>query len=289
MPQLIEQIGIVYIMSRHAAAGLSTADLNSGRGVVGTGPYRFVAATPGQSVQLEAYPGFWGGKPPWNKVTLRFIPQDASRVAALLAGDVDAIGQVRPADVAQLRGRANVASIASTRLVYLGLDSGRDHSPFVTDLQGHPLDRNPLRDPRVREAISKLMDRKAIVTRLLDGSGEPAGQMVPEGLGGFDPSLPPPALDVAGAKALLAAAGWPNGFGLTLHGSSDRFPADAQLVQAIGQMLGRGGIKVNGVEALPYAVFAPAATRLEYSAFVFSFGTTTPNSAIALTNVLATL
>ena len=288
-PQLIEQIGIVYILSKHAAEGLSTSDFNAGKGMVGTGPYRFVRYQPGQSLELTANPAYWGGKPAWDHVTLRYIPQGAARAAALLAGDVGLIGEVPPADLRRVRqGGAQVFSTASTRLVYLALDSHRASSPFVTDLAGKVLDNNPLRDVRVRRAISEMIDRRAIVERLLDGSGEPAGQMVPQGLGGYDPSLTPPAADPAAAKKLLAEAGWPHGFGLTIHSSSDRLPEDSEVAQAIGQMLGRGGIKVNGVVALPYNVYAPAATRQAYSAFLFSFGTTTPNSAIALTNVLAT-
>ncbi len=87
---------------------------------------------------------------------------------------------------------------------------------------------------------------------------------------------------------MLAEAGYPNGFGLTLHTSNDRFARDSDLAQAIGQMLSRGGIKVNNVFAVPYNVYAGAATRREYSAFIFGFGTTTPDSTIGLMNVLAT-
>jgi peptide/nickel transport system substrate-binding protein len=290
MPQLMEQIGGVYIMSRHAASGLQTSDFNAGRGMVGTGPYRFVSALPAQRVELAANPAYWDGAPAWDKVTLRFMPQDGGRVAALLAGDVDMIDQVPPSDVKQLQagGKAAVFSIASTRLVYLGLDSARAQSPFVTDADGKPLDRNPLQDARVRQAISKMIDRNAIASRLLDGSAEPAGQMVPQGLGGFDPTLPPPALDLAGAKALLAAAGWPNGFGLTVHSSSDRLPKDSEVAQAIGQMLRRGGLRVNGVVPLPYNVYASAASHQSYSVFLFSFGTGTSNAADGLAHVVAT-
>jgi peptide/nickel transport system substrate-binding protein len=287
-PQLIEQIGIVYMVS-HRTADATTNDYNSGKAMIGTGPYKFVEWLPAQRLVMERNPGYWGTPPDFDRVTLRFIPKEAARVAALLAGDVDLIDQVPPSDVKSLGANAKVKlySIASTRLVYLALDSARDQSPFVTDAAGKPLDRNPLKDVRVRRAISKMIDRKVIVDRLLDGSGEASAQMVPEGVGGFDPSLPPPAADVAGAKALLAEAGYSGGFGLTIHSSSDRFPKDSDLAQAIGQMLTRGGIKVNGVAALPYNVYASAATRQEYSAFVFTFGTTTSNSAIALTNVLA--
>jgi peptide/nickel transport system substrate-binding protein len=93
---------------------------------------------------------------------------------------------------------------------------------------------------------------------------------------------------MATAKKLLAEAGYPNGFGITLHTSVDRFARDSDLAQAIGQMLSRGGIKVNNVFAVPYNVYASAATRREYSAFIFGWGTTTPDSSMGLTNVLAT-
>jgi hypothetical protein len=123
---------------------------------------------------------------------------------------------------------------------YLALDSDRDQSPFVTDLAGKPLAKNPLKDPRVRRAISLMINRKVIVDRLLEGSGEPAGQMVPQGLGGYDASLVAPAQDLAAAKKLLTEAGYPQGFGLTLHSSSDRFAKDGDLAQVLGQMLSRG-------------------------------------------------
>jgi peptide/nickel transport system substrate-binding protein len=289
-PQLLEQIGLVFVMSKAAATGVTTADLNAGKGMVGSGPYGFVEWKNGDRLVLARNDAYWGDKHSYEKVTFRFIPKDASRVAALLAGDVDLIDQVSPNDIKSLKGNARIAlhSTPSTRLVYLALDSDRDESPFVTDAAGKPVSKNPLKDARVRQAISKMIDRSVIVDRLLDGSGEPAAQMVPKGIGGHEPSLQPEKPDVAAAKKLLAEAGHPNGFGLTLHSSNDRLPKDADLVQVLGQMLTRGGLKVNGVVALPYNVYATAATRRDYSAFVFSFGTSTPNSAIALNNVLAT-
>ena len=290
VPSLMEQIGRAFIMSKKASTGLTTADFNAGKGMIGTGPYRFVEWLPGQRLVIKRFDGYWGPKPDFENVTLRFIPKDASRLAALLAGDVDLIDEVSPDGAKQLKdnSKVQVFSIGSTRLIYLALDSDRDQSPFVTDVNGKPLDRNPLKDARVRRALSLMIDRKLITDRLLDGSGEPAGQLVPQGLGGHDPSLAPPKQDVAAAKKLLAEAGYPNGFGLTLHTSADRFARDADLAQAVGQMLSRGGIKVNNVFALPYNVYASAATKREYSAFIFSFGTTTPDATIGLMNVMAT-
>jgi peptide/nickel transport system substrate-binding protein len=147
---------------------------------------------------------------------------------------------------------------------------------------------NPLKDRRVRLALSKLINRQAIVERVLAGAGEVAGQIVPEGMGGYDASLQPMAFDPEAAKKLLAEAGYPNGFGLTVHGSNNRFPNDSQVTQALGQMFSRGGLKVNGVEVLPYNVYAPGATARKYSLFIFSYGSVASSSLNGLSGVLAT-
>jgi peptide/nickel transport system substrate-binding protein len=210
-------------------------------------------------------------------------------VAALLSGDVDLIDQLAPADARQVgtNPRFSLFSMASSRLVYLALDSGRPQSPYLTDSNGGKLDGNPLADPRVRLAIAKSIDRVALASRLLDGSAEPAGQMVPAGMGGYDPTLLPEKLDLAGVKRLLNEAGYPHGFGLTLHASSDRLPQDTAVAQALGQMLRRAGFAVNGVVPLPYSSFAPAASRGDFSVFLFSIGTPASNASGTLTTVLA--
>jgi peptide/nickel transport system substrate-binding protein len=245
---------------------------------------------PGDRLVLAPNPHYWGDKPAFDNVTIKFISNDAARMAALLSGSVDLIDGVPPNDVATVEssGKAKVYSTTSGRLIYLALDSARDQSPFVTGKDGQPLAANPLKDKRVRLAISKLINRDLIIQRLLNGSGTAAGQIVPEGLGGYATDVKPEAYDAAGAKALLAEAGYGDGFGLTVHSSNDRFAGDADIAQAIGQMLARGGLKINGVVTQPYNVYAGAASKQEYSAFIFSFGNSNSNSANALTNVLAT-
>jgi peptide/nickel transport system substrate-binding protein len=172
-------------------------------------------------------------------------------------------------------------------LVYLAMDQGRDDSPYLTTKDGAPLKTNPLKDRRVRLALSKLINRQVIVERVLAGAGEPAGQLVPEGMGGWDAALRPMEYDPAGARLLLAEAGYPDGFGLTLHGSNNRFPNDSQLTQALGQMFSRGGLRVNAVEVLPYNVYAAQATQRKYSLFLFSYGSVASSSLNGLSGVLA--
>lgn len=290
MPQFMEVTGLAYIVSKAATEGKTLEDFNSGEAAIGSGAYKLQEYVPGSHLTLVRNEHYWGEPGAFETVTYRVIGNDAARVAALRSGDVDLIDAVPPNMVESLSAieGLKVFTVASTRLIYLGLDSDRDASPFITDASGAPLDKNPLKDPRVRQAMSLMIDRQLLIDRILQGSGEPAGQMVSEGMGGHDPELQPDAPDLARAKELLAEAGYPEGFGLTIHSSNDRFAGDADLAQALGQMFARGGLKVNGVVTLPYNVYAGAATNLEYSVFVFSIGNSTPSSGPSLQNVLMT-
>jgi peptide/nickel transport system substrate-binding protein len=289
-PLLMDMIGRIFIIPAKLGAGVTNDDFNSGRAMIGTGAYRFESSAPGDKVVWTANPAYWGEKPEFDKVTAKFIANPASRSAALLSGSVDVIEQIPPSDIGIFKERQDLTlyDAVSTRIVYIAMDQGRDDSPFVTDKDGQPLTKNPLKDRRVRLALSKMINRSALVDRILAGAGEVSGQIVPEGMGGHDPALKPMEQDIAGAKKLLAEAGYPDGFGLTVHGSNNRFPNDSQIAQALGQMFTRGGIKVNGVELLPYNVYAPAATQRKYSMFMFSYGSVASSSLNGLTGILAT-
>ena len=289
-PLLMDMVGRIFIVPAKLGASVTTEDFSAGRAMIGTGPYRFRQALPGDRVVVEANHDYWGEKPAFDTVTLKFLANAAARSAALLSGAVDVIEQIPPSDISLFQNRQDVAlySVTSTRMIYLAMDQGRDDSPFITDRDGAPLKANPLKDRRVRLALSKLINRQAIVERVVAGAGEAAGQIVPDGMGGYDASLQPMTFDPDGAKRLLTEAGYPNGFGLTLHGSNNRFPNDSQLTQALGQMFSRGGLKVNDVEVLPYNVYAPGATARKYSLFVFSYGSVASSSLNGLSGVLAT-
>ena len=99
MPSDMTQVAII----SKAAAKATTEDFNCGRAAIGTGPYKLVRYAKGDRIELARFDGYWGGKTPWEKVTLRLLPSDAPRVAALLAGDVQAIENVPTTDVAQLK------------------------------------------------------------------------------------------------------------------------------------------------------------------------------------------
>src|SRR5216684_1484765 len=287
-PTLPLDLSELYVVSRKAAEHATTDDFNKGKAAIGTGPYRFVEWQPGQRVVLERNERYWGAKPAIERAVFRVLPSDPARVAALLAGDVALIEGVPPADLAQLRKNPAVAvwSAASTRLIYLHMDTARATTPFAADKAGSPLPSNPLRDRRVRLALSKAINRQAIVDRILEGSASIAGQMVPQGLVGWNPALVPEPYDPDGAKKLLAEAGYPAGFRLTLHGPNNRYVGDEKVALAIAQMWARIGIETR-VETMPSNVFFTRATKQEFSIFLIGFGSATGDSANGMRNVLA--
>src|SRR5438876_5270258 len=175
MPTDMTQVAII---SKQFATA-STEDFNSGKAAIGTGPYKVVKYVKSDRLELARNDNYWGVKTPWEKVTLRILPNDATRVAALLSGDVQVIENVPTSDAARMKSdkRVSVFRVVADRLIYLHLDSDRDVSPFVTDRAGAPLAENPLKDPRVREALSKAINRPAIVERVMEAEALPSGQL----------------------------------------------------------------------------------------------------------------
>jgi peptide/nickel transport system substrate-binding protein len=288
-PLLPSDISNILIIS-DAFETASTDDFNSGKAVVGTGPFRFGSYTPGERIVMERNPAYWEGAEPWSRVTFRIMTNNASRVAALLAGDVDMIERVPTADIGQLSRNQNIriVSAPSNRLIYLHMDHVKDPTPFITDKAGQPIAKNPLKDVRVRRAISKAINRPAIAERVMEGQAIPAGQLLPDGFFGTTPTLKPEALDVDGARRLLAEAGFPNGFRLTIHGPNDRYINDAQVIQAVAQMLTRIGIETQ-VDAIPWATYATRASRQEFSLFLVGWGAATGETSSPLRSLLATV
>ena len=286
MPSDLTQVAII----SKGAARATTEDFNNGKAAIGTGPYKLVRYVKGDRIELARFDDYWGGKTPWDKVTLRLLASDAPRVAALLAGDVQAIENVPTSDVATLKSDPRVAlyRTVADRLIYLHMDSERDVSPFVTDRDGRPLAKNPLKDPRVRKAMSKAINRQALTERVMEGEAVPTGQLLPEGFFGYSRSLKAEPYDPDGAKKLLAEAGYPNGFGLTIHSPNNRYVNDAKIAQAVAQMLTRVGIATR-VETMPSAAFFPQATEFKFSFILVGWSSGTGEASSPLKALVATV
>ena len=288
-PILLNELQNVWIVSRKNGTGATTADYNSGKAAIGTGPYRLAEWVPGDHITLRRSEGYYGAKPDWEQVTYRAITNDAARTAALLSGDVDLIASVPGNDLDRVRAnpKLTVSTMQSNRCFFWSVDVDRDVSPQVTDTDGKPMSKNPLKDVRVRRAMSKALDRDALVSRVMRGQGIPAAQFMPDGVPGTSPALKPEAFDLDGAKKLLAEAGYPNGFGLTINSTNDRYIDNSAMTQAVAQMWTRLGLKMI-VNTLPKAVYFPRAVKLEFSVLLSGNSTDTSEPLSQLTYLLGT-
>ena len=272
-PMLPNDLANVYIVSASAAKGMTTQDFNAGKAAIGTGQYKLVEWKNGEQLIVERFDKYWGPKPTWAKVTERVIAKDPTRLAALLSGQVDAIDAVPSADLARIKseGKFSLFRGPAALVHYIALDSARDVSPFVTAKDGKPLDKNPLKDMRVRKALSLAVNRALIVQRIMDGSGIPASQLLAEQFPGSLKGLKPDPFDLIKAQALLKEAGWADGFRIVLHATNDRYPNDASVAQAVAQMWTRLGLKAE-VETLPGSLFFTRASKQDFSAFAAQYG-----------------
>ena len=222
----------------------------------GTGPYRLADRQPGLSTTLEAFDGWWGERSGnVAKATFTPIQNDATRVAALISGDVDLVNPVPIQDAARLEQTAGVKVIRGieARVIMFGFDQTSE-TLFGGADKGKP---NPFRDARVREAVAKAVDVDAILATIMRGSAEPASQLVSPAMRGYSPSLAArPSTDVDAAKALLAEAGHPDGFSFALKCPNDRYLNDEAVCQAAVSMLARIGLDAQ-LDAVPVRTYWP--------------------------------
>lgn len=240
----------------------TVADFNTGKLSIGTGPYKLKSYVKGTGIEMERNEAYWGTKPHWKSVKMVPVPNAGPRLTGLMSGDYDVIESPAARDLPRIKDNSKLDFVAtpSTRLIFFQPDAGRAQSPFAKAADG----KNPLQDLRVRQAINMAIDRKAIVQRLMDGMATVANQYMPTGMFG---SLDKPAeikFDPEGAKKLLAEAGYPQGFELTLTTTNDRYINDGQIAQAVAQYLTRIGIKTT-VDAQAAAIYFPKRAKREFS------------------------
>jgi peptide/nickel transport system substrate-binding protein len=268
----------------------ATSDYNSGKAAIGTGPYKFAEYVPNQRVTLRANYGYWGGEEPWDKVTFKILTNPAARVAALLSGDVQMIETVPTADIGKFAKdpKYSVVDKVSNRVIYVHLNQ-RDNTPppFVTGKDGKPLQGNPFKDARVRKALSMAINRDAIADRVMEKRAVPAAQLLPDVFFGTSKKLKPAKHDPEGAKKLLAEAGYPNGFAMTVHGTNNRYINDDKIAQAIAQFYTRIGVDTK-VETMPANVYFTRATKGEFGYMLLGWGTESGEQGSSLRSLLAT-
>ncbi|WP_062015415.1 ABC transporter substrate-binding protein [Aureimonas sp. AU4] len=224
---------------------------------VGTGAYKFVEFVPDQHVILEANPNYWRGAPSIQRVTWRAIPDGTARMTALITGEADLVENV-PVDLAPLIQSSPDADLVQVKngglTIYLGL--------VMKD--------KPLDDTKVRQALDAAIDRKGIVDNILQGMATPKGTQVgPADFGYLD--VPPTPYDPAKAKALLAEAGYPDGFRIKMQ-STTRYMKDGEVAQAIAQQFGDVGVRIDQ-EVLDWSVYTQQVPR-QGPIFMLGWGST---------------
>ncbi|WP_108659596.1 ABC transporter substrate-binding protein [Acuticoccus kandeliae] len=263
---------------------------NAGEAMIGTGPYKFVSFTPGESIKLTANTDWWGGEVPWSEVEFRILSNVAARTTSLLSGDVDVVEMPAATDLERLKNdpKVNVVTAPALRLAFINPIQAIDPAGIqVTGPDGAPIEPTPLTDIRVRQAMSLAINREGLADRIMQGTGSVTGQMMPEGIYSFVPGYKIPEYDPEKARALMAEAGFGDGFSLTLMAANDRVPYNVEVAQAIAQLWSRIGIKttVNGV---PTSVYSREAGGQLIPVYLGSWGNSSMEVGTSLTGLLRT-
>ena len=251
----------------------------------GTGPYRLKERQP--SVKTVLVKNFnWWGKADGNVDEVDFTPigNDATRVAALLSGEIDLMEPVPLQDVERIKSAGfTVLQGPELRTIFLGMDQKRDELLF-SSVKG----KNPFKDVRVRRAFYEAIDEETIKSRVMRGAATPTGLMVGAAVRGFQPDmnkrLP---YDPEGAKKLLADAGYPNGFEVGMNCPNDRYVNDSQICQAVAANLARIGVKVNLMTETKVSYF-PKILRRDTSFYLLGWTPSTVDSHDTLSAIMAT-
>lgn len=212
----------------------------------GTGPFKVVEWIQDNRIVLEPFDDYWGKAEMETNVTRAVftpIPNNATRSAALLSGEIDLMYPVPLQDVPRLEADPNVKVLQGPELrtIFLGFDQWRDE---LLDMPGSG--KNPFKDVRVRKAFAHAIDTKAIQRVVMRGASTPTGLMIAPGINGFQEDMNTPyAFNPDESKKLLSEAGYPDGFPVTLDCPNDRYVNDEAICTAVVPMLERVGIKVT--------------------------------------------
>ncbi len=243
---------------------------------VGTGPYVMDRWSRGDSIRLSVNEDYWGSTPQIPNLVFNFIPEESARIVALETGEADAIMAVPPADVERLQADPNIDVVFQTavRTIYISFNNIRE----------------PFTDPLVRRALNHAVDKQGIVDSIFEGVGFVADAPIPDAVFGHT-SVGPYAFDPDLARELLAEAGYPDGFSMTLHHPTGRYPLDSTVAQAVQSMLADVGINatLETREWTSYLQFtSQPPDQAEYDAFMLGWGTVTLDADYGLYALLHT-
>jgi len=293
-PILADQLSTTFMMSRKwCEENQATRPVDRRKGIEnaasfranGTGPFRLRERQPNVRTTFVRNGNYWG-KIDGNVQEVVFTPigNDATRVAALLSGEVDVMEPVPVQDIDRINASANAKVLVGPELrtIFLGMDQKRDELLY-SSVKG----KNPFKDKRVRQAFYQAIDIDGIQKTVMRGASKPTALMVGPGVNGFDAAmnkrLP---FDPEASKKLLAEAGYPTGFEVTMNCPNDRYVNDARICQAVAANLARVGVKIN-LAAETKGTYFPKILRRDTSFYMLGWTPTTYDSHNALNALMA--
>ena len=251
----------------------------------GTGPYQLVLRQPSVKTVFKRNPAWWG-RFDGNVQEMVFTPisNDATRLAALVSGEIDLVVDPAPRDVSRLRNTAGVKIIdgPENRIVFIAMDQARDKLLYGQAPSG----KNPFKDVRVRRALYQAIDIETMKTKLMNGLSVPTGGLTPSPLGGFNDAALEARLpfDIAAARQLMAEAGYAGGFEVTLDCPNNRYINDERICQALAAMWAQLKVKVR-VNAMPRVTYFPKLEKLDASLFLYGWGGAITDAEVIMTPV----
>ena len=258
------------------------------RNANGTGPFILEAWQPDTRTTLKKNPNWWD-QPRGNVEQVVFTPikAAATRTAALISGQVDVVVDPPVQDLERIKRDPNIHVIegAENRTIFLGFDQHRDEL-LGSNVKG----KNPLKDQRVRQALYQAVDMAAIERNVMRGLGKPTGTMIAPMVNGWTKELGARAAkyDVNAAKKLMADAGYPNGFELTLDCPNDRYLNDEAICQAVTAMWSRIGVKTR-LQTNPMAIHSAKIQNWDVSAYMLGWGVATFDALYSIDSLISTV
>ena len=295
-PVTLEHATTIYVMSKAWAAKNKVErpldfkgkeETFASRNANGTGPWILVSREPGIRTVLRRNGDWWGakeGRAPGNvtEVTYSQVSADATRTAALLSGEVDFVLDPPPQDLRRMEEGKSVKVVRGqeNRVVFFGFDQSRDELLY-SSVKG----RNPFKDVRVRTAVYQAIDIEAIRTRIMRNASLPTGGITPSILASNPDAEKRLPYDPARAKQLLAEAGYPNGFDVTLDCPNNRYINDEEICLAVAAMLARIGIQTK-VTTMPRSTYFPKLEKFDTSMYMLGWGGAITDAQTMLSPVL---
>lgn len=295
-PVLLNQLTELRIMSKAWAEKNKSVDPKdirakdetfAHRNAMGTGPFMVKEWQPDQKLVLVSNPIYWG-KNESNVTEIIYTPikSEATRVAALLSGEVDFVLDPSIQDLGRLRSTGNLKVIdgVENRTIFFGMDQFREELPG-SNIKG----KNPLKDQRVRMALYQAIDINAINRVTMRGLSQPTGALVAPQVNGWAEGVHKRhPYDPEASKKLLAQAGYPNGFEVDFACPNNRYINDEEICQAVTAMWSRAGIKAK-LRTLPLVTYFPMIQRYEASIYMLGWGVPTFDALYSLQSLVRTV